>query len=355
MVTCPVLGRVPGVGQDDLQIKVNSSGATYLPQTRYRQRYTGSKYSAVSITGRLYLSRKELQKVIEAEGSKGKKKSGRRLSEPEKVGVMEHKDNDNLLTDLFDLSTNFQDLSTIEPEKVARSYRINKKEVRQRILGYLNTQKGKKELYFWTVTFPEKTPDDLCYQIFNIWLTSLRKYKMLRDYLWIAERQPEKTKTVHFHIAIPHRMCVQRANRMMAGTLKTFARRGVLPNFSVARCSRYNGVDIAKNRDTRQVINFATKKGSRALAFYLTKYITKNDGSFTHLAWHNSRGYSSIFTGVTFSVPEFQKYGFNYYLDRTNIKVMEFAVFIPWNNNGPPALVMDHLFKLNSYIQSQLN
>jgi len=46
-----------------------------------------------------------------------------------------------------------------------------------------------------------------------------------------------------------------RANRMMGGTMKTFARRGELPA-SVHQCSRYNGVDISKNRKTKRVTNF---------------------------------------------------------------------------------------------------
>lgn len=353
MVSCPTLGRVPGVCQDELQIKASHSGIVYLPKTKYRKRYTGSKQCAVGIHGKLFLDKRELQKLIDRDGDRDKKNSGRRKAIPKNLVVMSNKDINEILTPQIDLSTNQDELLTKEDKKPVRSYSINRKEVRQRILGYLNTQKGTKELYFWTITFPEKTPDDLCYHIFNIWLTQLRKYKMLREYLWIAERQPKKTNTIHFHIAIPHRMCVQRANAMMAGTLKTFAKRGGLP-FSIWQCARYNGVDIAKNRQTRRVINFANKKGSRALAIYLTKYITKNKGVFPHLAWHNSRGYSSVFTGVTFTIAEFKKFGFGYYLDRRNAKQMEFATFIPWVDGLPPP-VADHLYQLNSFIQQSLN
>jgi len=344
LVTCPVLGRVPGVVQEDLQIKATSNGITFLPKTRYRQRYTGSKFSQVDINGKLYINGKELRKILKEGSDKGKKKSGRRQSKPEKFTEMEAKDTNDVSTLPADLSTKKERILT---------YRVNKKEVRGRILGYLNTQKGKKELYFWTVTFPMGTSDDKCYQLFNIWLTTLRKYRMLKEYLWITERQPLKTKTIHFHLVIPHRMDVQRANSMMKVTLKTFARRGEIP-FTDQQCYKYNGVDIAKDRKTKRVINFALKKRSRSLAGYLTKYVTKNDESFSHLAWHNSRGYSATFTGVTFTVTEFRKQGFGYYLDRRNTKRMEFAVFIPWIEEMPPP-IRDHLYQLNSYIQSQLN
>lgn len=350
MVKCPVLGRVPGVCQDELQIKASAAGITFLPKTRYRQRYTGSKQSAVSISGKLYTRKKDLEKIIEEEGNRGKKKSGRRLSKPENFTAMEYKDTNDIFTPTLELSTQSDKIST---NKRVSSYSINKKEVRQRILGYLNTMKGKKELYFWTVTFPEKTADNICYQLFNTWLTQLRKYKMLKDYIWIAERQPEKTKTIHFHIAVPHWMDVQRANSMMRISLRTMALRGDIV-FTPMQCYRYNGVDIAKDKKTRRVINFALRKKARTLAHYLTKYVTKNDERFSHLAWHNSRGYSAIFTGVTFTVSEFRQKGFSWYLDRRNKKVMEFAVFIPWIEEMPPP-IRDHLYQLNTFIQSQLN
>lgn len=355
LVKCPTLGRVPGVVQDDLKIKTTHSGVIYLPQTRYRKRYTGSKFSQVDINGKLYINGNDLKKVLAESADKGKKKSGRLLSKPEKFSSVSSKDTNDISTVKTDLSTENSGLSTDNPQtkKDGRSYSVNKREVRQRILGYINTHRGKKELYFWTVTFPAGTSDNLCYRLFNIWLTKLRKVKMLREYIWIAERQPQKTKTIHFHIAIPHRMDVVRANAFMRESLFTFSRRKEI-DFSQVQCHKYNGVDIAKNRDTKRVINFANKKGSRALSAYLTKYLTKNDEKFTHLAWHNSRGYSAIFTGVTFTIAEFQKHGFNYYLDRTNMKKLEFAVFIPWIN-GPPPIVEDHLFQLNTFIQSQLN
>jgi hypothetical protein len=341
----PCLGRVPSVHQSHLSLKVTQTGVTFLTKYRYRTRYTGSKNCAVDINGNLYLNASELKA---AEG-KDKKNAAAVQANRKQCNVHELQRSANFSTQQNQFSTNNTALST---KKQFRGYRINKREVRQRLLGYINTQRGKKELYFWTVTFPKGTSDDLCYRIFNIWLTSLRKYRMLREYLWVAERQ--ENGTVHFHIAIPHRMSVQRANAMMAGTLKTFARRGDIP-FTVWQCARYNGVDIAKNRKTRRVTNFAVKKGSRALSNYLTKYVTKNDTEFTHLAWHNSRGYSQLFTGVTFTVEEFRKFGFGFFLDRRRIfEIGDFAKFIPWIEYPPP-LFEEHLYKLNSWVQEHNN
>lgn len=338
----PILGRVPSIHQSHLSLKVTQTGVTLLTKTKYRSRYTGSKNSSIDINGKLYLKASEGKKAAIDQG----KKKAAAVQANRKSVKRAQQNSDIFSTQTNNFSTSGKQLS---PKP---GYKVNKREIRQRLLGYMNTHRGKKELYFWTVTFFQGTTDDLCYHIFNIWLTALRKFKLLREYLWVAERQ--ENGTIHFHIAIPHKMPVQRANRMMAGTLKTFARRGLLPA-SVFQCNRYNGVDIAKNRKTGRVTNFAVKKGSRALSHYLTKYVTKNDASFTHLAWHNSRGYSQLFTGVTFTVEEFKKFAFGFFLDRRRIfEIGDFAKFIPWIFDPPP-LFEDHLYKLNSYIQHNKN
>jgi hypothetical protein len=345
----PTLGTVPFQHNPDLVLKITSTGVTFMGHfqkgefhqgRRFRARYSGSKTCAVDINGNLWLQRGELEKSCKKSAAdrenRDKKKGG---GHPPKKTIK-----------------NAQQISEIpvEPAKKLRkkSYSVNKKEVRQRLLAMRNTQRGSKELYFWTVSFPANTSDDLCYQAFNTWLTSLRKYKMLKHYLWVCERQ--EIGTIHFHIAIPHRMCVQRANAMMRGTLKNMAKEGLIP-YSAAdkQIRKYNGVDIAKNRKTKRVTNFAIKKGERALTVYLTKYVTKNDTEFTHLAWHNSRAFSALFTGVTFTLAEFTKLGFHHFLNRVRIFKMEFATFIPWLY-GPPPIVEDHLFQLNTYVQTVL-
>lgn len=337
---CPVLGSVPSINHD-LSLKVSVTGCTLLKRNRYTSRYLGSKYSAIDINGKLYPKGSVLKRILKGED---KKKRVQKKTPGTNNKIMKEQSNDIFSTSASELSPENE---AVIPKP---GYKINKKEIRHRLLGYINTVKGKKELYFWTVTFPQGTQDDICYQIFNIWLTSLRKYKMIHEYLWVAERQPLKTHTIHFHIAIPHKMPVQRANAMMAGTLKTFARRGEIP-FTVDRCRKYNGVDICKNKKTKRVVNFALRKAGKALGNYLSKYVTKNDGEFSHLAWHNSRGYSALFTAVTFTIAEFRKFGFGFLLNRTKIFDGEYAKFIPWLEE-PPLQWEQHLFRLNSYLQT---
>jgi hypothetical protein len=335
---CPSLGKVPSINHD-LTIKATQTGITLLTQQRFKVRYTGNKRSCIDINGKLHVSSAEFAKQLKIERieRQGNKKNGSRRN-----GSRQNN---------FCIAGQISEDNTEQPKKnrIKFSYSVNKKEVRQRILGYINTQKGRKELYFWTVSFPAGTSDESGYSAFNTWLTALRYYKLLKDYLWVAERQ--QNGTIHFHIAIPHKMPVQRANAMMRGTLKNMAKAGKVPYSQYSpQIAKYNGVDIAKNRKTKRVTNFAIKKGSRALATYLTKYVTKNDTEFTHLAWHNSRGFSALFTAVTFTIEEFKKAGFGPFLNRVRVFEMRFAKFIPWLMGPPPALER-HLYELNSYLQ----
>lgn len=357
----PALGKVPNITHD-LNLKATSNGVVFLKTSKFRSRYTGNKYSVVDINGNLWLKKTDYQKAV-GMPVKGKKKPGEKspgkvlTGAPDPINAVQI--SENLLTAGSEISTNLPELSTIPNNSVRRSkndvkaYTVNGSQVRQRLLGFINTQAGKKELYFWTVTFPQGLTDEAAYKLYNVWLTALRQYKLLKNYLWVAERQ--ENGTVHFHIAIPHKMPVKKANAMMRGTLINAAKRGEIP-FSQYLLRKYNGVDIAKNRKTKRVTNFAIKKGAKSLANYLSKYVTKNNGTFKHLAWHNSRGYSGIFTGITFTVNEFLTNHFHHFLHREKKLITEHFIFVPWKNDtGPPAKIMDHLYQLNSYVQSQLN
>lgn len=188
-------------------------------------------------------------------------------------------------------------------------YTLKKPVIRNRILNYTNVMLTDRRwknpvLFFWTVTFPEGTTDDICYRLFNTWLTTLRQKKMLRSYLWVAERQPKKTKVIHFHIFVPHFMNVKRANAFMRESICGLIKKGELPNWNLHAAKRYNGVDIAKDRKTKKVINFAQICKRRSLARYLTKYVTKNETKLYRLPWHCSRDWSAMIVGVALTRAE---------------------------------------------------
>ncbi len=325
-----------------LQLKVAPGGVTFLKEGRFKRRYTGSRTSCVDINGVLYEKSGDLKKKLADEAALAasvskKRKPGKDQARAETLINNDTEDTNNLP-------------ENVDKKGIPREYRVNKVEVRNRLLAMINTQQGGKELYFWTVTFPKGTSDDIGYQLLNIWLTHLRTKKWLRNYLWVAERQ--QNGTVHFHIAIPHKLSVVHANRIMRTTLQGFADRQLIP-FSKWQCKKYNGIDIAKNRKTGRVTNFAIKKGTRALANYLTKYVTKNNEGFKHLAWHNSRGFSSLFTAVTMTVAEFDSLQLRDVMLHRAVIDNEFFSFYPWRDQ-PPDKVMNHLRNLNSYLLDRL-
>lgn len=236
-------------------------------------------------------------------------------------------------------------------EKRIPKYTIDKSEVTNRIRSYINQMKGEKMLYFWTITFPNSTTDDTAYILLNKWLTRLRQEKMLKEYLWIAERQ--QNNTIHFHMVINQKMNVQKANKYMRASIMWSINKGEIQYDRIA-ATRYNGIDIAKDRKTRRVTNFAKQNKERSLSNYLTKYITKNNSTFTHLAWHSSRGYSNLITAVRFTMNEYSKGQCEKLLDNDTPIIHEYYTFRRWKGSPPKDLMM-YLGLLNNDIQTMLS
>lgn len=309
-----------------LTVKADLNGITVLRDGRFKKRYTGSKQFEVDINGNLR-TRKDLKKLLEAEKKKGPPVSRRATRQNKCVSEVREK----------------------------KYYSLNKPEIRARIFAMIASQPAAaKQLYFWTVTFPLQTEDEVIYKLFNTWLTKLRTLGHLKNYLWVAERQ--KNGTLHFHLAIPHKMPVKVANREMMICICTAIKAGTIA-YSLHAAKRYNGVDIHKprknGRATGPATNFALgKRGRRSLTGYITKYVTKNDGSFLHLAWHNSRGFSMLFTAVTFTFDESRNvYNWRFFAHSRPAVTNEYFFYYPWIN-GPPPNLEGELIKLNSFIQN---
>lgn len=176
-----------------------------------------------------------------------------------------------------------------------RQYRINATKIRRKLHAWFNTEQGKKKMSFITITFPSGLSDDYIYKLFNLYLTRLRKNENLLSYLWVAERQ--KNGTLHYHLLTTDDVYIVQWNAIM---------RDILINRYVKNSSifngynpiNYNGIDIAKNRKTGAIINFAKGVNKKAVSYYITKYITKNDTKMNHFVWHCSRNISVLFTSV---------------------------------------------------------
>ncbi len=304
----------------ELVVKCTHTGVTVLKEgARFRKRASGSQ--SHSLVGRLgsdprlesFLVENKLLKQPDPE----KKKPVRKIA-------------------------GFDSAEVKEPP-APREYRVNKKLIRARVYGFLLGQ-AKPVLHGWVASFPPCVSEHLAHKALNTWLTVCRQSLFLREYLWTKERQPT-TGTVHFHALIPQYLDVVKANRAMAVILANMVRSGEL-KWSISGAARYNGVHIMKHKNTKRVTNFAKGSEQRSLANYITKYVSKNDEEYSHLAWHNSRGFSSVMTGLCLTEAEAKYLGLRQYLNMEKVHAGEYAIWIGWKQ-APPAFFNDALRLMN--------
>ena len=307
---------------EDMLVSASLTGITILKRAKYKSRHAGSKEIIQKPVEGFMLRKNDQLEIDRLRSAKPKRK---------KVIV-------KVVSDQRAVS---------KPKK----FTINKKEISHRIRNMVNQMAGEKRLFFWTVTFPEKTNDDTAFILLNKWLTRLRQEKMLRSYLWITERQ--KNGTIHFHIAIHQRLCVKKANRFMRASIMHSINNGAI-NYNRLDAKNYNGVDISKNRKTRRVTNFAEKKNEKNLISYITKYVSKNNEAFQHLAWHSSRDYSNLVTAVRFTDKEYTKVIFKESLSSEITFESEWFVFYKWKTH-PPDQLLNYLASTNQKALALLN
>ena len=229
-----------------------------------------------------------------------------------------------------------------------RLYTVNKKRVINILENFVNSMSSKPTLYFYTVTFPQSTPDDTAYKCLNSWLTSLRQGYDLKNYLWIAERQ--KNNTIHFHLAIKEYLPIKLVNNLMKKSLHNAIRKGLLP-WNHYACSKYNGVDIAKDRITKKITNYALQGKQSSIAAYMTKYMTKSTEVFHRQAWQSSKSLTQIFTKYNMTFDEFESLLINAIEPDYPLFDTDFYMFYKWRK-GVPAEIKYMLRLVNKNVLS---
>lgn len=164
-----------------------------------------------------------------------------------------------------------------------RIFTINKKKVIQKSIALSKLKQSQKFMAFYSISFPIGFDDRFAVECLNTWLTKLRQNSLKFQYLWVAERQ--KNGTIHFHMLINKWLNIRVVNFMMAQTINFCINKNKLFNLNFDR-SRYNGVDVVKVRNARDVSK------------YITKYATKQISKFNCRAWSCDYITSALFVRV---------------------------------------------------------
>lgn len=193
--------------------------------------------------------------------------------------------------DICDKKENKRTKEVTEEKKL---HRLNKSFVKRKLFAFFNLNKTRKFCKFWTITFPAGTQDDICYKLFNLWLTRCRQNCELKDYLWIAERQ--KNDTIHFHLCLNIYMPIKIVNEYMRISINNCIKSGEIKRESKDFLN-YNGVNVSKNI-----------KSNTTIAKYMTKYMTKNETTGYRLLSYCSQSISALFTSQIITEKQLEMY-----------------------------------------------
>ncbi|MFY0643170.1 MAG: hypothetical protein JXR19_01750 [Bacteroidia bacterium] len=145
---------------------------------------------------------------------------------------------------------------------------------------------------FVTLTFVNKVADQKAIIILRKFLDNMKKTKPGFEYLWVAERQTKNETfkgNIHFHLLTNKYFKLPKTWEYW---IQLQAKNEIQP--------REQNFKPSSAFDVRRV---ATKNPKR-IATYLTKYITKNQGSFNCQVWNCSKGVSMLYTDF-YSSPKF--------------------------------------------------
>lgn len=227
---------------------------------------------------------------------------------------------------------------------------------------------------FLTLTFIELIPDKLGVEILNKFLTVLRKEQRGLEYLWVSEPQEDNHDNIHFHILLNRRLPIKRYNALWvlqqynSGLTGHRANGETIPKEEIERRYQY---DMTTTKFTKKdpdsmmaVLNpFHIEKAYQmnGLAFYLTKYITKQKGKheFGCLPWHCSRRVSKLFTKEVVSPSTFAYLNsfVNYKVNKEtgecftpDVICRPFFTMVYINNKGAPLPRLKQLEIVNKWL-----
>lgn len=179
-------------------------------------------------------------------------------------------------------------LKTPGKTKYSMSARTKTK-IRQKITAWTRIKrKSPIKFVFITLTLTSKqigTDKDYSMML-NTFLTYLRKYYPLNNYLYVNERQTLNTGNIHTHLITDVYIPVHKANYIWC---KILAKNGYT----------FNGLPIfTKGQKNPNPVDVKAIYSIKRVSSYVTKYVTKNDSSFDSFIWNCSNSISRLFTSV---------------------------------------------------------
>jgi len=317
-------------------IALNYSSLTYFNAASPCSQFTGSsKYKMVG--GELYEPEKQPYKTDSAGDKLGKNKIENTCA---KVDYLQYLLTADLAFDLkmkikarlFELGFDHKNNRYITPVREKKTLKkLNKSKLRGKMSALFNLKCSRKFIAFFSVSFPAGITDDIAFECWNSWLTALRKRFALSNYVWVVERQ--ENGTIHYHMLSNNRMPIKSINKAMAtiidnqvkkgtmswGVPKLYKKIEVINGISTTTeimsnpcAENYNGVDVDSIYNSKRHKNtgaFLKPEQIRAwVQKYLTKYVSKNNESFSHLCWHCSHSISRLFTSMIFNEIEGHEY-----------------------------------------------
>lgn len=177
-------------------------------------------------------------------------------------------------------------------DRNGKHIRVN--DICRRISQWVKAIGGVHRVKLFTFTFPEGTPDQICFAVRNIALTRWRTVAPDLAYLWVSERQ--KNGTAHFHLLTDRWIDIGLLNKWVRVALQGYGSQ--VPWGEGQDGSSYNGVDIATREDGTKEKFYSARDAER----YVSKYLTKSDLSSFRQPWHCSRNVSRLSIKVRLSM-----------------------------------------------------
>jgi len=175
--------------------------------------------------------------------------------------------------------------SLVPEEKKERKPRTmskrTKSKIRRKVLAFARIH---KHLSFVTLTFLNKVEEELGVKILGKFLENVSKRSKDFQYLWVAEKQTENKvfeNNIHFHVITNK---YWKINRWWKYWTDLQEKHGITAR-NVKASSAFD-------------VKALTGKNIKAIANYLTHYVTKNEGEFKCQIWNCSKKVSWLKTDM---------------------------------------------------------